>query len=294
MSEEILKALTQLFAIITKQDEGVTVTERNFVIQFFEQELDRDSVKEYIELYDKYIGDNKNSKAEGEGKKAKLTSVKDSVRILGLCKKINKTLSQKQKIVVLVKILELVASDKNFSERRREIINTVADVFKFEKEEYELILDFVLKDSSEQLNNEATLILSNNAPPENSALKHVHADLDGEIIFIHVASVEMYFMRYLGNDEINMNGFIMKSGSAYLFSQGSTIKTPLGSALYYSDLIRHFRADYSTNNISFNANHLFFKFPNGELGLRDINISEGPGKLIGIMGASGAGKNHLA
>lgn len=293
MSEEILKALTQLFAIITKQDEGVTVTERNFVIQFFEQELDRDSVKEYIELYDKYIGDNKNSKAEGEGKKAKLTSVKDSVRILGLCKKINKTLSQKQKIVVLVKILELVASDKNFSERRREIINTVADVFKFEKEEYELILDFVLKDSSEQLNNEATLILSNNAPPENSALKHVHADLDGEIIFIHVASVEMYFMRYLGNDEINMNGFIMKSGSAYLFSQGSTIKTPLGSALYYSDLIRHFRADYSTNNISFNANHLFFKFPNGELGLRDINISEGPGKLIGIMGASGAGKTTL-
>ena len=68
MSEEILKALTQLFAIITKQDEGVTVTERNFVIQFFEQELDRDSIKEYIELYDQYIGDNKNSKSEGEGR----------------------------------------------------------------------------------------------------------------------------------------------------------------------------------------------------------------------------------
>lgn len=293
MSEEILKALTQLFAIITKQDEGVTVTERNFVIQFFEQELDRDSIKEYIELYDKYIGDNKNSKSEGEERKTKLTSVKDSVRILGICKKINKTLSQKQKIVVLVKILELVASDKNFSERRREIINTVADVFKFEKEEYELILDFVLKESSGELNNETTLILSNHPPAENSASKHVHTDIDGEIIFIHVKSVEMHFMKYLGKDEINLNGFIMKSGHAYLFSQGSTIKTPLGSALYYSDLIRHFRSDYTTNNVSFNVNHLFFKFPNGELGLRDINISEGPGKLIGIMGASGAGKTTL-
>jgi ABC-type multidrug transport system ATPase subunit len=35
------------------------------------------------------------------------------------------------------------------------------------------------------------------------------------------------------------------------------------------------------------------QFPNGVIGLRDINISEGPGKLIGIMGASGAGKTTL-
>ncbi len=58
MSEEILKALTQLFAIITKQDGGVTEKERQFVIRFFQQELDQDSVKEYLELYDKYVGYN--------------------------------------------------------------------------------------------------------------------------------------------------------------------------------------------------------------------------------------------
>ena len=38
MSEEILKALTQLFAIISKQDDGVTEEERNYVIRFFQQE----------------------------------------------------------------------------------------------------------------------------------------------------------------------------------------------------------------------------------------------------------------
>ena len=42
MSEEILKALTQLFAIITKQDGGVTENERQFVITFFR--TDRKSV----------------------------------------------------------------------------------------------------------------------------------------------------------------------------------------------------------------------------------------------------------
>ncbi len=293
MSEEILKALTQLFAIITKQDEGVTEKERNFVIRFFEQELDRDSVKEYIELYDSYIGDNKNEKSDGTEKKKKLTSMKDSVRILGLCKKINKTLSQKQKIVVLVKILELVASDQNFSERRREIINTVADVFKFEKEEYELIKNFVLEKSSETLNYEDVLVLRAEESNTETNSKHIKADINGELIFIRVKSVDMYFTKYLGKDEINLNGFIINSGQAYLFSHGSTIKTALGAAFYYSDLVRHFISDFKTNNISFNTNHLFFKFPNGELGLRDVNISEGPGKLIGIMGASGAGKTTL-
>jgi ABC-type multidrug transport system ATPase subunit len=45
--------------------------------------------------------------------------------------------------------------------------------------------------------------------------------------------------------------------------------------------------------LSFNAQSIEKQFPNGVIGLRDINISEGPGKLIGIMGASGAGKTTL-
>ena len=132
MSEEILKALTQLFAIITKQDGGVTQKEREYVITFFETELDRDSVKEYIELYDQFAG---YGKAQEDDGKARLTSVKDSVKTLGICKKINKTLTQKQKVVVLIKLLELVGTDKNFSPQRREIINTVAEVFNIVKEE---------------------------------------------------------------------------------------------------------------------------------------------------------------
>ena len=50
MSEEILRALIQLFAIITKQDGGVTTEERNYVKSFFEMELDKDSVIHYISI----------------------------------------------------------------------------------------------------------------------------------------------------------------------------------------------------------------------------------------------------
>src|SRR5688572_2960879 len=148
MSEEILKALTQLFAIITKQDGGVTDKERQYVINFFQTELDQDSVKEYLDLYDQFSGYGKD---EEEGK-SKLTSVRDSVKTLGICKKINKTLTQKQKVVVLIKLLELVVADKNFSPQRREIINTVSDVFNIGKDEHELIENFVTTDVAQTLN----------------------------------------------------------------------------------------------------------------------------------------------
>ncbi|MEO0334693.1 MAG: TerB family tellurite resistance protein, partial [Bacteroidota bacterium] len=163
MSEEILKALTQLFAIITKQDGGVTEKERDFVINFFTQELDHDSIREYVELYDKFADWGKsNEPAEGEVvvKKRKLTSVRDSVKTLAICRKINKTLTQEQKVVVLAKVLELVASDGNFTEQRVNIINTVSEVFNIEAEEYKLIESFALNDQEVQENSEDILTVS--------------------------------------------------------------------------------------------------------------------------------------
>src|SRR5215203_4450022 len=160
MSEEILKALTQLFAIITKQDGGATERERQYVINFFQTELDRDSIQEYLALYDQFSGYGKaeDDDEEGGGKK-RLTSVKDSVKTLGICKKINRTLTQKQKVVVLIKLLELVSTDKNFTPQRMEIINTVSTVFNIVQYEYELIERFVISEDAQALNYADILLL---------------------------------------------------------------------------------------------------------------------------------------
>ncbi|HEY0743801.1 MAG TPA: ATP-binding cassette domain-containing protein, partial [Chryseosolibacter sp.] len=291
MSEEILKALTQLFAIITKQDGGVTAKERQYVITFFQTELDKDSVNEYLALYDQFSD---YGKEEEEGGKAKLTSVKDSVKTLGICKKINKTLTQKQKVVVLIKLLELVGSDKNFSAQRREIINTVSTVFNIDKYEYELIEKFVINEDAGTIDYKDILLLNDQATAEHGKVyKHVHGHIHGDLIFMRVRSVEMYFTKYLGDESNVLNGFTMTPNRVYLFSHGSTIKTQAGDALYYSDLVANFNEELKTTKLSFNAVIDELKFPNGGIGLRNVHISEGPGKLIGIMGASGAGKTTL-
>jgi ABC-type multidrug transport system ATPase subunit len=289
MSEEILKALTQLYAIITKQDGGVTEKERDFVITIFNEDLDQDSTQEYLALYDDFVG---YGKEVDESEKKKLTSVRDSVKTLAICRKINKTLTQKQKVVVLLKLLELVGADRNFTSQRMEIINTVAEVFNIDSEEYKAMEGFILYTGEDNLDMDDLLF----ARRENADLKNanqISVSISGELLFLKVKSVDMYFVRYIGSEEIILNGFIIKPLLTNQFSHGSTIKTPSGDALYYSDLIRHFLHEYESVKLSFIAKDLEKQFPNGAIGLRDINISEGPGKLIGIMGASGAGKTTL-
>src|SRR5262245_29325845 len=202
MSEEILKALTQLFAIITKQDGGVTQRERQFVINFFQTELDQDSIKEYVDLYDEFSG---YGKVEEDTGKAKLTSVKDSVKTLGICKKINKTLTQKQKVIVLIKLLELVGTDKNFTPQRMEIINTASNVFNIVQDEYHLIESFVITEDASTLNFADILLLDNGHSSEGRLNKHVHGHIEGSLVYMRVRSVDMYFTKYLREESNALN-----------------------------------------------------------------------------------------
>ncbi|MBX2913028.1 MAG: ATP-binding cassette domain-containing protein [Cyclobacteriaceae bacterium] len=291
MSEEILKALTQLFAIITKQDGGVTVNERQYVIRFFQQELDHDSIQAYLDRYDKYSGYSEEGPVQKETIAA--PSVKDSIVTLGICKKINRTLTQKQKVIVLIKLLELVGADNKFTPQRMEIINTVSTVFNISAREHKLIETYVVTTDMSELDFGEILVV--NAQPGKAAKnqKHIQTEIDGNLFFMHVPSVDLYFAQYLGDESHYLNGFVMQRNRIYLFSHGSTIKVQSGAALYYSDIVADFNEELQTTRLSFNARIEEYRFPSGAVGLRDIVVSEGPGKLIGIMGASGAGKTTL-
>lgn len=288
MSEEILKALTQLFAIITKQDGGVTDRERLFVIHFFQTELDYDSLGEYVRLYDAYSGYGRHDSAS-----SRPTSVKDSVRTLGICKKINQTLTQKQKVVVLIKLLELIGSGETFSPQRKDIINTVASVFNVDRYEYNTIEKFVLKKDIASLDVRDILLVDGNATRTGQYALHLQSDISGMLVFLRVRSVDMYFVKYLGDQANILNGLVMQANYVYLFTHGSTIKGQSGDALYYSDLAAHFNDQLQTARLSFNATLGEVKFSSGTFGLHGMCIAEGAGKLVGIMGASGAGKSTL-
>lgn len=122
----------QFFAILAKQEEGSEEHKRTYVLTFLTTQLSRDKIQEYIEFYDTKA---KSKKKKGSATKLKMTSVGDSVRIFGICKKINKTLTQHQKIIVLLRLFEFMKYDNNFLESRMQIVETAANVFNIDDKE---------------------------------------------------------------------------------------------------------------------------------------------------------------
>lgn len=298
MSEEILRALMQLFAIIAKQDEGVTEQKRNYVRSFLLEQLGEKVVNEFMTFFEEQTAEKKpraekNPKIEALKKRESLTAMKDSVKTLGLCKKINKTLTQSQKIVVLVRLFELINADRQFTSNRLEIIITASSVFNISKDEYNAIKSFVIAEDLATLDSPDIMIInSEHVSFENC--KHATSEgLDGNIIILHVKSVDLYFLSYRGKSEVFLNGSALKGQRIYLFANGSTVRFAKAKPIYYSDVVAHYMADSAEFQMSFVCEDLYFKFPNGNIGLRGINIYENTGKLIGLMGASGAGKTTL-
>ncbi len=287
MSEEILKALMQLFALIVKQDDGVLLHGRDYVSNFLTQQLNKETADEYLQLFDEQAQEDQNTG------KTRLTSVKDSVKILGICKKINKTLTQEQKVVVLVHLFELVNADRKFSDQRMAIIYTVAEVFKISKDIFQDIKTFVVKEETIDLDLSNLLVISSNDLHFDHTKLIKTEELQGIIVVLRVPDVDLYFLKYIGTESLFLNGLSLHSHRVYLFAKGSAIKIPKGKPVYYSDVVAHFLADLTAHKISFEVRNIDFEFQNGVMGLQDVSFTEGHGKLIGIMGASGAGKTTL-
>ncbi|NLA48077.1 MAG: ABC transporter, partial [Bacteroidales bacterium] len=107
MSEEILKALMELFALIVKQDGGMLASEREYVKNFLTRQLSSENVSQYLALFDEQAGPPVNDREEAKDSNVK-PSVRDSVKILAICKKINRTLNGEQKVIALMRLFELV------------------------------------------------------------------------------------------------------------------------------------------------------------------------------------------
>ena len=140
MSERILRALMQMFAIIAKVD-GVNNTGRLIVQSFLKQQLNQEQVDTYLKIFDEYLESHQQASKKKDGT-AKRTSV-NSVKVLKICTQINQELEQTQKVIVLIRLLEFIYSSNEISEQEYEFVVTVADTFNIPHDEFILLKSFV-------------------------------------------------------------------------------------------------------------------------------------------------------
>ncbi|MFI5219842.1 MAG: ATP-binding cassette domain-containing protein [Bacteroidia bacterium] len=292
MSDKILKALMQLFAIIANV-ERLTAQGRNIVEAFLLQQLSRAHVKYYLEIFDSHFA---LLQGKSDPNKIKKRVSVNSVKVLRICTEINNELEQKQKYIVLMRLIEFACSSgETVNEQELEFLSTVANVFNIPAADFEVCLSFASgKNSSDIKDSLLLLIINNNPHHKGKYTKHiVNESLPGDLCFLDIKSEGILFVKYFGTSQLTLNGHPLLINSVTVCSPGSVIRGTGVSPVYYSDVINSFLKDALHAEISLAVHNVEFVFQNKKKGLHEINFSATTGNLIGIMGGSGAGKSTL-
>jgi len=292
MSEKILKALMQLFAIIARP-EASSEEQSSVVESFLKQQLNKELVQEYIKVFNDYYDIHQQRFSEKDKIKKRFAS--SSVRVLKICTQINQELTQKQKIIVLIQLLEFIKSDDEITDQGLEFVATVADTFHISPIEYENIKSFVFNPFELPPDLLKVLIIDSNEPGTYSDdIKHITAlSLEGQIRVLNITTVNLFAVQYIGEDEVYINGQLLQPERIRILNVGSSVKNPKIQPIYYSDIVSAFIIDKIHSKIIFDAQEIEYRFKNGTIGLHKMNFTDESGKLVGIMGASGTGKTTL-
>ena len=296
MSEPILKALIQLFALIgdVHDDPEISGRGKDIVRLFLAKHLSNEQVLRYMAMFDEYVRlyhpDVLSKDSIRDRKRTSLTAM----RILAICEKINEELQQKQKIYVLVQLMDFISFSTRAPGKELEFLETVATAFNVETGEYRDMLAFILVPGSEGFRKERMLVISSDSAHDSQGIKHLYNEnLRGRLLFLNIASTNTLLMRYEGRENLLLNGQIIFTGQTYVFEHGSSVRGAGINPVYFNDVEEVFVGEAFKLKVSLDARDISLRFRESENGVQKLSLHEESGRLVGIMGGSGVGKSTL-
>ena len=296
MSEPILMALVQLFAIIASSaKKSLSGNAREMVVSYLQQHLNKLELEEYIKLFDELVlfhtPDEDN-----------LPEQDVTMKIIALCQKINLGLQQRDKIIVFVKFLEFLQEIRYiqspqkpaFSELENSYIKTIGSCFKLTDEEFKESRAFILDPFGSSITKDNLLVIDSAKTEDASRERHIYRELlDGNILILHIPSIKTFICRYLGHDDLYLNGHNIAPNHSFIFDKGYILKSLKINPVYYGDFAVQFLQTKETIQVEFNASEIEYHFKNSKNGIQPFSFTALSGELIGVMGGSGVGKSTL-
>lgn len=289
MSESILRALMQLFAIVASV-QGISASGRDIVRSFLRLQLNQEQVVSYLRLFDQYLEEILSSAKSSRSEKRLSVS---SVKILRICTQINAELNQSQKLVVLVRLLEFIHSDFEILHEELDFVKTVGDTFNFSQDDFDELFHFVTSEFKAVKDSPRLLLVTSSPPPEFKEAKILPIPVDGELHFCWQKAHGVLLMRHQCGSEIFLNGQLTSRSKVYFLSSGAALRGPRIGTLYFSDLQSTFLANEDSSKLQFEVNDLSLVFPGGKQAIHPLSFAEESGRMVAIMGGSGAGKSTL-
>ena len=290
MSDKILKALMQLFALIASP--GKTEKAREVVVyNFLKEKLNTELAKHYLNIFKEFY--KTYQKRQSKTQKNKFIAV-SSVKLLTICTLLNKELTIKERYIVLIRLVEFIKSQEKPSEQVYEFLQVIADTFLIPEQDLDAIKKFVFNENDFLEKYQENILVIAQDPPPYPRVKYIYSSgLEGQIIVFNLAKINLHIFKFFNEKELYLNQHLLKPDTIYTFSYGSSLRTPRIRPIYYSEIISAFTLDKIKTHITFEVDRISYQFPNGKIGIHEMSFIEKSGKLIGILGASGSGKTTL-
>ena len=238
MNEKILNTLMHLFAIIAPA-QGSETDRRKVVEAFLRPQLNQEGVDAYLRIFDNYYDEAQQRLKKGNEARRNAAI---SVRIIKICFDIGAQLTLNQKIIVLVQLLEYCRSDEAVvSNTELEFIITAAEGFNVNRDDYELIEQFVLSKRSEVPESSQILIIDNDRKHKYEKTRHIiNTSFKGQVRVLNLPQADMLFIKSFGTGELLLSGQLRHEDKVYLFERGASLKYLSSKPIYYSEVIRQF------------------------------------------------------
>ncbi len=297
MNEYLLKAIVRLFAIVSK--DRVTGEASSKLKRFLLNQINEDELNDYFDIFKIFSHSEESTEHINTEDQFMAPStqnfVEDWANVILICKHINTELTEFQKVILILRLLELVISKETLTEQQENYIYYIGKTINVSQDIIKLIRKFVIAEKTNEFNDKNMLIVDNETTDTGENYKHIlRPNLTGGFIgVLYLHNVELYFIKYIGNHNVRLNGLTMRSRAIFIFPAGSNVRGDKLKSVYYSDVVNKFKSTGKTTNLTLTAQNLRLRFKQGKIGLRNINISENSGSLVGIMGASGSGKSTL-
>ena len=144
MSEKVLKAILQLLALIARED-GVTEEEEQTVVHFLREEVSRQDIDTYLNLFRKYV--------------ILFDEQPNTDSLEKICERINREQSNNQKAIIIIRLMEMVIADGQVSSKENELIYEISKQLYFSDKITDLIKQFVLATTATTIDSENMLLI---------------------------------------------------------------------------------------------------------------------------------------
>ena len=294
MSELLLEALMQLFALLTDVSKEKEIGQARLKVEdFLKFVFNSDYVTASLKRYDFYLEKyHKNTFSESRTKRQQQTTY-NLDKLEQICSQLNKEMEAEDKHILTTLMLNFIQKEKVTSEEEQ-FVDMLAKYLQLDEADYKNLKHFILEKPCEIQDKSAILLISGEKRSPYPGIKHIYNRKQQILVWVlHIRSTNTFFFRYSGERNLYLNGHKIQQNKAQQLSPGGVIKTSRINPVYYSTVAEKFIARKGKGKIVFRAVDVEYKFNNNQVGIHKFSFTGRSGQVVGIMGGSGTGKSTL-